>query len=703
MSGGRPRTSTGRQELRAFAEQLHRACGGRPIADVVRSTGIAVKSVYAFFRAERLPSKAEAQALAKVLGAEVMAQWREAKAAVERAQLATREAVVVRSWDDLPEPEPALAEILQAQLAVADRFPYTLLGVDAPKVSSLYVPEVLSWKNPSGPDTGPATVTTALNKHRNILITAEPGGGKTMAARRLVHRIAARWLRKNGTDVPLSEPVAALYLSAVDIVPGRPWAEAVTDAVVSSGRFYARPDPALFAQRAQGVRWLMVIDGLDEIADRDDRLKILQLLGELMDGSSPYLFVLVSRPLPDEELRLLGPKLPRFALGRFDAERLRMFSERWFTGREVPDDTADRFLAAIDTADLAEVVAVPLFATIAAAVAESPDDLPRSRLDLYERFVEELLEASRPDYDRTPYAAWLRSRRSALVEHLAQSYLANGVVRVEAAERWANRMRPQDLPRPRTAVADLRHCLVETGVVTLDDDVVRFPHKSVAEYLTARARAARIPADFPGLKEHLDENEQGAQRNLMVLTVAAWTRLPGHDAALLFRHPTRGREPAAARGRPPDDRRDSWPGRRGGGEHRGAAAVPGRAVRRPAALRPGRSAGTAAGESPGVRRAADERAAGDQQGGAGGAELRRALRPRRSCPRPRRARAVREVGRPPGGGRAAGVSRGVERERGDLPPGDGAGQRDFDRHGHGFLPVGGTGLRRRCRCSVAGS
>ncbi|GAA4010638.1 hypothetical protein GCM10022247_36070 [Allokutzneria multivorans] len=540
MPGGRPRTSPSKSELHTFAEHLStvRRSTGLTVADVLRRTGIADKAGYEIFRAQRLPTKTQADALARVLGSSVVESWRVAKAAVERAELAQRDTVNLRSWDDLPNPDPALTKILRAQLAVADRFPYELLGVDAPKVSSLYIPERLRWENPTSADTTLTTISAALAKHRNILITAEPGGGKSMAARRVVCRIAARWLRDNGTDVPLPEPVAAIYLPAIDIAPGRPWAESVADALVRSGRFHARPAAELFAERAQGTRWLIVVDGLDEIADRETRRAVLELLGDLMRGGGPYRFVLVSRPLPEDELRLLDRALPRFALQRFDADRLCQFSDRWFANKEVPEGTAERFVTAVSEADLGEVVAVPLFATIAAAVAGtgSPEDLPRSRLDLYERFVGELLEARSPSDILSPYPRWLRSQRVPLLEHLAQSHLANGVVHLVAAEHWVDRMCPAGLTSPRNAAAEIRHSLIETGVVTVDDTVVRFPHKSIAEYLAARARATRIPAYFPDLKSFLERNSHGGRRNLMMLTIAAWTRQPGNDPALAFRH-----------------------------------------------------------------------------------------------------------------------------------------------------------------------
>ncbi|MGW4826330.1 NACHT domain-containing protein [Amycolatopsis japonica] len=540
MAGGRPRTSLGREELRGLAEYLEQArtSSRLTIADVLRRTGIASKAGYEFFRAQRLPTQTEVAQLAKVLGDEVLEPWRTAKAAVERAELAHRSAGVVKTWDELPTPDPALAEILQAQLAVTDRFPYTLLGIDGPKVSSLYVPEQLRWENPKQVGAQITTVSSALAKHRNIIITGEPGGGKSMAARRVVHRVAARWLRHDGVDVPLAEPVAAIYLPAADLTPAKPWTESIAEALARSGRFWTRPVAAQFAERAQGTRWLIVIDGLDEIADRGTRREILELLGDLMRGGGPYRFILLSRPLPEDELQRLGHAVPRFKLQRFDSQRLAQFSRRWFASKDAPEGASHRFVDALTDAGLREVVAVPLFATIAAAVAGlgSPDEVPRSRLELYERFVDELLEARALADSLSPYRSWLRTQRASLLEYLAESHVDSGVVHLAAAEGWLERRRPEVVTSPRTAADEIRHSLIETGVVTLDGTEVRFPHQSLAEYLAARARAARIPAHFPGLATAFDTNQYGSKWNLMVLTIAAWTRSPRNDPALVFRY-----------------------------------------------------------------------------------------------------------------------------------------------------------------------
>jgi hypothetical protein len=76
-------------------------------------------------------------------------------------------------------------------------------------------------------------------------------------------------------------------------------------------------------------RWLVLLDGFDEITDVRQRLQLTQLLGEHRAG--PYRFVLTSRPLPEQELGPLERDLHLrvYELLPFEPRQLRSFAEGW--------------------------------------------------------------------------------------------------------------------------------------------------------------------------------------------------------------------------------------------------------------------------------------------------------------------------------------------------------------------------------------
>ena len=63
--------------------------------------------------------------------------------------------------------------------------------------------------------------------------------------------------------------------------------------------------PAHFANPVSGSRWLLIIDGLDEVVDEELRAKIIRAIRGHARADTPYRFVVTSRPLPEAELRLL--------------------------------------------------------------------------------------------------------------------------------------------------------------------------------------------------------------------------------------------------------------------------------------------------------------------------------------------------------------------------------------------------------------
>lgn len=70
-------------------------------------------------------------------------------------------------------------------------------------------------------------------------------------------------------DAPITEPVVLLRASARSLNSSGSWSAVLAEAARHSfGRNLREdPGPGLFAGRVQGARWLVLVDGLDEIPD----------------------------------------------------------------------------------------------------------------------------------------------------------------------------------------------------------------------------------------------------------------------------------------------------------------------------------------------------------------------------------------------------------------------------------------------------
>ncbi|MDX8034307.1 NACHT domain-containing protein [Lentzea sp. BCCO 10_0856] len=444
------------------------------------------------------------------------------------------------SWQDRPDLTEELEDLLHVQRDAAETLPYRLLGVRQPELTRVYVQQSVRETERRQGDR-PVPIREVLARGKHLLITGEPGAGKSTLGQMYVQRLATEWLEASA-DPPLPEPVMPLRIAAKALADDLPWSELLANAVRSS-RLNATLKPELFAKRALGARWLVFVDGLDEIAEPERRDRVIDALVSRMRRGSGHRLVITTRPLPPDELQKLhGQDIDLFTIQPFGPVELQDFASAWFRAQN-PTNSKDRaaeFVSQVHDGRLRELVRNPLLATIAAIAntLEPHRKLPHNRADLYERFMSYLLDdqasgrntlaelrkAHADDPGRVQQIEWLYERRQDLVEQLAVSRLESEQPLLEVALLWDHSTRPEDM----LAV------LTSTGLFVHGDSGLRFLHHSFAEFLAARARAARIPADFPNLDEWVELGTQPANENSVLFTFALWGREPGHDLDLVI-------------------------------------------------------------------------------------------------------------------------------------------------------------------------
>ncbi len=254
MPGGRP--PEGKQqrypeleELALWFRQALVGAGYRSVNEFLARGLFEKNAVYGVFNAARLPPLEYTRALAEALKrnpVQVVPIWTRAKAALDRATLATlrAQAPLVTSWAEIPVSSPALRDLLEAQCASAERLPYELLDVAEPPLSSVYVRqqvrvrvaperserEDLTAGRPTAEESpassGPRlamSVPHALEQHSHLLVTGEPGAGKSTMSSYLARSLSLLWLREDSAvDPPITEPVVPLRVSARSLTSPSP-------------------------------------------------------------------------------------------------------------------------------------------------------------------------------------------------------------------------------------------------------------------------------------------------------------------------------------------------------------------------------------------------------------------------------------------------------------------------------------------------
>lgn len=417
-----------------------------------------------------------------------------------------------------PDRSQEIQSLLRAQAQAAQELPRMLPGARRPALADVYVRQDLGsgvdTSRPEPPRPAPIldvhgqlvevprppavriavrppvrTVREALDHADHLVVTGGAGQGKSTLSLRLAAEAAAHCLGDG--EAPLSEPVVPLRLTARALAARlhMPFPDALAASVGADyGARLRKPvSAATLSERVDGKRWLLLVDGLDEVADVDDRDLLAKVLA-FCTAESTYRVVLTTRPI---EGTVLAPLqrigAVRYELQPFDEAALRRFALNWFAA-EGPE-LAERFLRQIRVAHLDDLVRVPLLATIAAIVFEQRSGLPLpdNVYELYEEYFAYL--RSRPTDDT------FERHRVPLLEHLGVVRVLSDTSLVAAARDWIRcHVAPDELP---PGWPDrLTEFLVAAGPLVHRGDDMSFLHHSFAEHLAATANARELPETF---------------------------------------------------------------------------------------------------------------------------------------------------------------------------------------------------------------
>ncbi|MGW4502422.1 hypothetical protein ACWENR_27925 [Micromonospora sp. NPDC004336] len=358
-------------------------------------------------------------------------------------------------------------------------------------LSEVYVPRrAVPRLAPAGDGVDVADLFTGAG---NVLLIGEPGSGKTALIRYESARSARRWLAGRGRRPPgpvlVSLPAGALV--------HRPLPAALAEAYPRDGAPLDVEQPP-----APGRRWLVCVDGVDAVADPDERAVVLNRLAALARSPDPgaapgpWRVLVTTRHLAEDELAVLGDGYPAYHLAHFTDADVALLAARWFAD----EAAARRFLDWTHAQRITGPVHNPLTATVAVLVWENgqagaaPPPGPAALLD---EFVRALLRGGRDSLDaacealrrRPPggerTAAWLAARHTDLVEVAATAAVAGGDP-VAAVVDWTAAHAPAP---PARALPDwpdhVRRILLATDLFRADRHGLASVWPSLVEYLAA--------------------------------------------------------------------------------------------------------------------------------------------------------------------------------------------------------------------------
>ncbi|MFL1897547.1 NACHT domain-containing protein [Streptomyces tauricus] len=355
----------------------------------------------------------------------------------------------------------------------------------------------------------PVPAEQALSGGQISLILGGPGGGKSSLLRTHLTRLVEQWLAgRGGAAVPVLVPAAALGgVPLNQALASAASAELASHGLVDelSAEFFAIPPQ-------RGVRWLVLVDGLDEIADVTARQRVLRTVKRVAHGEDAdlYRFVVTTRPLPETEFDELDHRSHlRYDLLPFATEDLATVASGWFrTLLPDPDAAAERFVQMLTRTHLLQLARIPLMASMLCQLhAAAPDrPLPSSRSQIYRDFStllhkrqHALIPAGIQPQHRAGVDRYGRNAQKGtervldhlhdLIAHLAaerrngNTSPALDIVELQSEARCPKRVPPDEWR------AFLSSCLLSSGLLTLRAGEPDFLHQTLLEYLAARHAA----------------------------------------------------------------------------------------------------------------------------------------------------------------------------------------------------------------------
>jgi HEAT repeat protein len=360
----------------------------------------------------------------------------------------------------------------------------------------------------------PISIATALHQYHRLIIIGAPGSGKTTLLRWLAISFAQQ-IQANrdllGSNFSQNQLPILLELRRFnkyfEVLKEKPdtfdLAEEISRHIGNDARF--GDISADWMQNALKTQpCLLLLDGLDEIAESGTRQRLLEALEAFVRNYPKVRCILTSRPYGFQALNL-GVGFQRTEVQAFNFEDIKQFINHWYNNDLIYKEEVEKLIQQIDAKkSIKELAQNPLLCTIIAIVYHKRKVLPHRRVELYEDCCEILLsiwedkkEIQLPglfgelDWNERlglliplAYQFHQQTQQLAIKEQLVIEKLAQTL-----KERQFVTTEPEAKKEARyfvTAIRDRSGLLQGRG-----DGTLEFTHRTFQEYLAARYIASQ--------------------------------------------------------------------------------------------------------------------------------------------------------------------------------------------------------------------
>ena len=341
---------------------------------------------------------------------------------------------------------------------------------------------------------------------RRFAVLGAPGAGKTTLMRYLTLIYANRQQRKLlHPKAPKFIPVL-IYLRDVrtDIInnPKLTLIELINTWIQRLQTIDPlKPPPDWFANKLNSNECLILLDGLDEIADEQERRQVSRWVDQQMYEYPKTAFILTSRPLGYENAKL-QQDVTVLEVQPFILKQVQQFIRNWYLETEIrsqgnKDDLGvredakqqadDLFKRIRDSPPLAAMAVNPLLLTMISTVHRRGSALPGRRVELYKEICQVLLE--KRQRAKRIHGLISASQKQSVLQYLALALMRNKTRSFKLSPK-ADSLIQQRLamvsPNASTSNEFLKEIREVSGLlIAKEAGIYEFAHLSFQEYLAS--------------------------------------------------------------------------------------------------------------------------------------------------------------------------------------------------------------------------
>ena len=163
---------------------------------------------------------------------------------------------------------------------------------------------------------------------------------------------------------------------------------------------YDRQYAQLFSWAFENRQALLILDGLDEVIDTPQRIKVVDEVQDIVCRMPENRYIITSRIIGYNEARF-GKGFSHFTLKPFNKEQIRLFCESWYKAvergvaleKQDPNKEATKlYNAIVSKPEIENLASNPLMVTLIANIHFKGQSLPSDRVQVYDIATETLLQ-----------------------------------------------------------------------------------------------------------------------------------------------------------------------------------------------------------------------------------------------------------------------------------------------------------------------